>query len=41
MDGKMVINQRRQVHSFHLFDQQRNVVDALGENRLDVIHPHS
>jgi hypothetical protein len=37
MGGKMVVNQRRQFHPLHLFEQQGNVVDALGDNILDVI----
>ncbi len=41
MGGKMLINQRRQLHALHLLKQQGNIVDALGENMLDIIHPHS
>jgi hypothetical protein len=41
MGGKMVVNQRRQFHPLHLFKQQWNVVDALGDNMLDVIHTQS
>ncbi len=41
MSGKMLVNQRRQFHPLHLFDEQRNVVDALGENILDIIHTQS
>jgi stress-induced morphogen len=41
MGGKMLVNQRRQFHALHLFEQQRNVIDALGENMLDVIHAQS
>ena len=28
-------------HPLHLFEQQGNVVDALGDDVLDVIHPQS
>ena len=41
MSGKMLVNQRRQFHPFHLFDEQRNVVDAFGGNVLDIIHAQS
>jgi hypothetical protein len=37
----MGVNQRRQFHPLHLFDEERNVVDALGENSLDIIHTQS
>src|SRR6266851_1345183 len=39
--GKMVIEQRRQTHPLHLFDQQRNVVDALRDDVGYLIHAQS
>lgn len=41
MGGKRGVNQRRQVHALHLFDEHRNVVDALGGHVLDILHPQS
>src|SRR5215471_6672963 len=29
------------MHPLHLFQQQRNVVDALGDDILDIVHPQS
>ena len=41
MGGKVVVDQRREIHPLHLFKQQGNVVDALGDDVLDVVHPQS
>src|SRR5467141_535869 len=41
MGRKMGVKQRRQSHPFHLRQQQRNVVDALCDNALYLIHPQS
>jgi hypothetical protein len=41
MGGKRVVNQRRQFHPLHWFEQQWNVVDALGDNMLNVMHTQS
>ena len=41
MGGKVVIKQHRKLHPLHLFEQKRNVVDALGDDSLDVIHAQS
>jgi hypothetical protein len=32
MSGKMLVNQRRQFHPFHLFDEQRNVIRSCCKN---------
>jgi len=32
MGGKMVVDQRREMHPLHLFQQQGHVVDALGDD---------
>src|SRR5215470_1126546 len=41
VSGKMGVNQRRQLHPLHLFEQQRNVVDALRDNVGYLIHAQS
>ena len=41
MGGKILINQRRQSHLLHLVNQQGDIVDALGDNTLDIVHTHS
>src|SRR5712664_3868838 len=41
MGGKMGVNHRRQSHPLHLFEQQRNVVDALGDDVRYLIHAQS
>ena len=41
VSGKMWFNQRRQFHPLHLFEQQRNVVDALGDDVGYLIHTQS
>src|SRR5215468_107447 len=41
MGGKMVIEQPRQTHPLHLFKQQRDVVDALRDDRRYLIHLQS
>ena len=41
MGRKMLVNQRWQSHLLHLVNQQGDVVDALGDNRMDIVHPHS
>jgi hypothetical protein len=38
---KMRVYQRRQLHPLHVFEEQRNVVDAFGDNILDVMHTQS
>ena len=37
----MRVEHRRQTHPLHLFQQQRDVVDALGEDVRYLIHPQS
>jgi len=37
----MVVNQGRQFHQLHLFEQKRNVVNPLSDNVLDFIHDQS
>src|SRR5438094_2456559 len=37
----MGVNQRRQLHPLHLFEQQRNVVDALRDDVRYLIHAQS
>src|SRR5256885_16223573 len=37
----MGVNQRRQLHPLHLFEQQRNVVDALRDDVGYLIHAQS
>src|SRR5262249_29949819 len=41
MGGKVVVDQRREIHPLHLLKQQGNVVDALGDDVLEVVHPQS
>src|SRR5713101_7402029 len=41
MGGKMGVEQRRQTHPLHLFDQQRNVVDALCDDVGYFMHAQS
>jgi hypothetical protein len=35
--GKMGIDQRRQLHPLHVFEEQRNIIDAFSDNILDII----
>src|SRR2546423_5601246 len=37
----MGVNQRRQLHPLHLFEQQRNVVDSLRDDVRYLIHAQS
>src|SRR5256885_12895215 len=37
----MGVNQRRQLHPLHLFEQQRNVVDALRDDVGYLVHSQS
>ena len=32
MGWKVLVNQRRQFHPLHLFEEQWNILDALGDN---------
>jgi hypothetical protein len=41
MGGKMLVNQRRQCHLLHLVNQQGDIVDALCDNMMDIVHTHS
>jgi hypothetical protein len=41
MRGKMVVNQRRQMHLLHLLKQEWNIVDAFCDDVLDVVHIQS
>ena len=41
MGGKMGVSQRRQTHPLHLFNQQRNVVDALCDDGGYFMHAQS
>jgi hypothetical protein len=41
MGWKVGVKQRRQSHPFHLRQQQRNVVDALCDDALYLMHPQS
>jgi hypothetical protein len=41
MGRKMGVKQRRSSHPVHLRQQQRNVIDALGDNVQFLMHPQS
>ena len=41
MDGTVIVSQRGETHPLHLLEQQRDVVDALRDDVLYVMHAQS